>query len=94
MQFCCCSVITQILQTHPNDGFAKVHLGFIIKSYENNPAVGVEYLQQGIETNEPGTQDGRFYFHLGDGLQRLGRNNEVGLFYLYQFFYLLYAYHI
>lgn len=29
-------------------------------------------LQDGLESNEPGTDDGRFYFHLGDALQRVG----------------------
>lgn len=29
-------------------------------------------LQEGLESGEPGTDDGRFYFHLGDALQRVG----------------------
>uniref|UniRef100_A0A3Q2YPU9 Aspartate beta-hydroxylase n=1 Tax=Hippocampus comes TaxID=109280 RepID=A0A3Q2YPU9_HIPCM len=28
--------------------------------------------QEGLESEEPGTDDGRFYFHLGDALQRVG----------------------
>lgn len=28
--------------------------------------------QEGLETGAPGTDDGRFYFHLGDALQRVG----------------------
>lgn len=33
-------------------------------------------LQEGIESGDPGTDDGRFYFHLGDAMQRVG-NKEV-----------------
>lgn len=29
-------------------------------------------LQDGLESGHPGTDDGRFYFHLGDALQRMG----------------------
>lgn len=32
-------------------------------------------LQEGLESGEPGTDDGRFYFHLGDALQRVGDNS-------------------
>lgn len=31
--------------------------------------------QEGLESGEPGTDDGRFYFHLGDALQRVGDNS-------------------
>lgn len=34
--------------------------------------------QEGIESGAPGTDDGRFYFHLGDAMQRVG-NKEVRL---------------
>ena len=43
------------------------------QDYEN----AILYLKEGIETNETGTKDGRFYFNLGDALQRLGRNDEA-----------------
>lgn len=31
-----------------------------------------KYMQEGIETKEAGTQDGRFFYHLGDAYMRLG----------------------
>ena len=37
----------------------------------------IYYLKRGIESEEEGTQDGRFFFHLGDALQRLGRKDEA-----------------
>ena len=61
----------------PENGFAKVHLGFIIKTSDNRPDKAVELMREGIASNEPGVIDGRFFFHLGDALQRLGRRDEV-----------------
>lgn len=30
------------------------------------------FYKEGLESGDPGTDDGRFYFHLGDALQRMG----------------------
>ncbi|XP_062850101.1 aspartyl/asparaginyl beta-hydroxylase isoform X5 [Trichomycterus rosablanca] len=64
-------VYEEVLSIAPNDGFAKVHYGFILKS-ENKIAESIPYLKEGLESEAPGTNDGRFYFHLGDALQRVG----------------------
>ncbi|KAM8823300.1 aspartyl/asparaginyl beta-hydroxylase-like isoform 13-T13 [Spinachia spinachia] len=64
-------VFGEVLAVAPSNGFAKVHYGFILKS-ENKIAESIPYLKDGIESGEPGTDDGRFYFHLGDALQRVG----------------------
>ncbi|XP_078147630.1 aspartyl/asparaginyl beta-hydroxylase [Centroberyx gerrardi] len=64
-------VYLEVLAVAPGDGFAKVHYGFILKS-ENKIAESIPYLKEGLESGEPGTDDGRFYFHLGDALQRVG----------------------
>eukprot|EP00066_Takifugu_rubripes_P028255 XP_011617521.1 PREDICTED: aspartyl/asparaginyl beta-hydroxylase-like [Takifugu rubripes] len=64
-------VYEEVLAVAPTDGFAKVHYGFILKS-ENKIAESIPYLKEGLESGEPGTDDGRFYFHLGDALQRVG----------------------
>uniref|UniRef100_A0A665VHQ0 Un-named hu7910 n=1 Tax=Echeneis naucrates TaxID=173247 RepID=A0A665VHQ0_ECHNA len=64
----------QVLAVAPGNGFAKVHYGFILKS-ENKIAESIPYLKEGLESGEPGTDDGRFYFHLGDALQRVGDNS-------------------
>ncbi|XP_041670088.1 aspartyl/asparaginyl beta-hydroxylase-like isoform X9 [Cheilinus undulatus] len=64
-------VYEEVLAVAPDDGFAKVHYGFILKS-ENKIAESIPYLREGLESGEPGTDDGRFYFHLGDALQRVG----------------------
>ncbi|XP_056619528.1 aspartyl/asparaginyl beta-hydroxylase isoform X4 [Triplophysa dalaica] len=64
-------VYEEVLTAAPNDGFAKVHYGFILKS-ENKIEESIPYLREGLESGDPGTDDGRFYFHLGDALQRMG----------------------
>ncbi|XP_033929046.1 aspartyl/asparaginyl beta-hydroxylase isoform X2 [Melopsittacus undulatus] len=64
-------VYEEVLSLAPNNGFAKVHYGFILKA-ENKIAESIPYLKEGLESGDPGTDDGRFYFHLGDALQRIG----------------------
>ncbi|XP_041923356.1 aspartyl/asparaginyl beta-hydroxylase isoform X7 [Alosa sapidissima] len=64
-------VYEEVLVKAPSDGFAKVHYGFILKS-ENKIAESIPYLREGLESEAAGTDDGRFYFHLGDALQRVG----------------------
>lgn len=70
-------VFQEVLQKWPNDGFAQVHYGFVLKTSYNNNSAGAEFLRRGIESGAEGTQDGRFYFHLGDALQRQGLENEA-----------------
>ncbi|XP_025030526.1 aspartyl/asparaginyl beta-hydroxylase isoform X2 [Python bivittatus] len=68
-------VYEEVLSLAPNDGFAKVHYGFILKA-ENKIEESIPYLKEGLESGDPGTDDGRFYFHLGDAMQRVG-NQEA-----------------
>ncbi|XP_067888006.1 aspartyl/asparaginyl beta-hydroxylase-like isoform X6 [Heterodontus francisci] len=65
------NVYEEVLALAPNDGFAKVHYGFILKA-SNQIAESIPYLKEGLISGDPGTDDGRFYFHLGDALQRMG----------------------
>ncbi|XP_061094027.1 aspartyl/asparaginyl beta-hydroxylase isoform X7 [Conger conger] len=64
-------VYEEVLAVAPHDGFAKVHYGFILKS-DNKIAESIPFLREGLQSGDPGTDDGRFYFHLGDALQRVG----------------------
>ncbi|XP_063062660.1 aspartyl/asparaginyl beta-hydroxylase isoform X5 [Engraulis encrasicolus] len=65
------TVYEEVLAVAPSDGFAKVHYGFILKS-ENRIEESIPYLRDGLLSGAEGTDDGRFYFHLGDALQRVG----------------------
>ncbi|XP_073535448.1 aspartyl/asparaginyl beta-hydroxylase isoform X6 [Phyllobates terribilis] len=64
-------VYEEVLSLEPSNGFAKVHYGFILKA-ENKIVESIPYLKEGLLSGEPGTDDGRFYFHLGDAMQRAG----------------------
>lgn len=56
---------------------ALVNYGFILKQLDQDYHNASIYLRQGIATKEPGTQDGRYYFQLGDSLQRLGKQTQA-----------------
>ena len=71
------AVLEQVLQRWPRSGFAQVHYGFILKTTANDLERAVEYLRAGIDTREQGVIDGRFYYQLGDALNRLGRHDEA-----------------
>lgn len=70
-------LLQDILQIWPDNGFALVHYGFVLKQLDNDYFNASIYLSKGIETKELGTQDGRFYFQLGESLQRLGKQTEA-----------------
>lgn len=73
-------VYERVLQMDPENSFAKVHLGFIVKA-EGDWHRATELLRSGLEANAPGTRDGKFYFHLGDALYRIGEREEAGEWY-------------
>ncbi|XP_057665787.1 aspartyl/asparaginyl beta-hydroxylase isoform X1 [Diorhabda carinulata] len=75
------SILKQILRKWPENGFALVHYGFILKTWDNDLEKAVVYLKKGISTKEEGVIDGRFYFHLGDALVRLGKPEEAAEIY-------------
>ncbi|XP_071525235.1 uncharacterized protein [Panulirus ornatus] len=70
-------IFETVLQKWPDNGFAQVHYGYILKTTYNNNTGGAVYMQKGIESGAEGTEDGRFYFHLGDALQREGKTKEA-----------------
>lgn len=70
-------VLHETLMRWIDDGFALVHYGFVLKNHDKDMEQAAQFLQEGINTGHAGTQDGRFFFHLGDALQRLGRQREA-----------------
>lgn len=70
-------LLKETLKKWPNNGFAQVHYGFILKTSDGDMKSAVEYLQKGINSREPGTIDGRFFFQLSDALLRLGQKDEA-----------------
>ncbi|GIY72805.1 hypothetical protein CEXT_567122 [Caerostris extrusa] len=70
-------VLYDVLKVKPDSGFAKVHLGFILKTDDSKYEEAARLLSEGIATREEGVIDGRFYFHLGDALHRTGKQDEA-----------------
>jgi len=70
-------VIMKVLRQQPGNGFALVHLGFIVKTADRDYAAAIPLLQRGIDSSASGVIDGRFFFHLGDALYRTGKHDEV-----------------
>lgn len=79
------NIFEKILITNPENGFALVHLGFILKTQSGDNLheleMGVSYLSRGLATRAEGVLEGNFFFHLGDGLRRLGRFSEADAVY-------------
>lgn len=72
-------VFCQVLRQDPKNGFALVHLGFIVKTGDRDYTTAIPLLRDGIASNVPGVIDGRFFLQLGDALFRTGQHNEVEL---------------
>lgn len=70
-------VLSEVLKVKSDSGFAKVHLGFILKTDDFKHKEAAQLLKEGIATREEGVIDGRFYFHLGDALHRIGKQDEA-----------------
>jgi len=66
-----------VLKKDPKNGFALVHLGFIVKTSDRDYAGAIPLLQEGIASNVSGVIDSRFFYHLGDALFRTGQHDEV-----------------
>ncbi|XP_030762305.1 aspartyl/asparaginyl beta-hydroxylase isoform X2 [Sitophilus oryzae] len=71
------TVLKRVLGKWPNDGFALVHYGFILKTTDNLLQESIDYMSRGLKTKAQGVVDGRFYFHLGDALSRLNKPDEA-----------------
>lgn len=69
---------TQVLTQDPNNFFAQCHYAFIIKQYENKINESIGYFKNCLSNKDPRVMDGRFFYHLGDALQRSNRSDEVG----------------
>lgn len=49
----------------------------MLKTTYKNMTGGAYYMKMGIDSGAEGTQDPRFFFHLGDSLQRQGKTEEA-----------------
>lgn len=73
-------VFEELIRLHPNDFFAKAHLGFVEKSdalNENDQDKlkrAADLMNDGIKSDSNYQLEGLFYFHLGDAYRRLGQD--------------------
>lgn len=71
------NIYNKVVNMDPSNGFAKSHLGFIIKTDHLRYKEAIPLLREGIASGETGADDGRFYFHLGDAFTRIGKPDEA-----------------
>ncbi|EMP36087.1 Aspartyl/asparaginyl beta-hydroxylase, partial [Chelonia mydas] len=64
--------LQKLVHLFPNDISLKNDLGVGYLLIGDNSNAKKVYEEEGLESGDPGTDDGRFYFHLGDALQRVG----------------------
>lgn len=68
--------LKRLVELDPENGFGLGHLGFVYKlelKYEK----AVPLMFAGLRGNDDRSRESRFYYHLGDALQRLNRSEEV-----------------
>lgn len=72
------NVFKNILDSEPSHAVAQAYYGYILMVHEENLERGVQLLRRAIRSGRTEvTEDPKFYFHLGDGLTRLGRKQEA-----------------
>jgi aspartate beta-hydroxylase len=71
------NVFSAVLEANPNDALAQAYYGYILKVHDHDFERGVQYMRRGLRGSDEAIIDAKFYFHLGDGLMRLGRNQEA-----------------
>jgi aspartate beta-hydroxylase len=67
----------QVLTLDNNNTVAICHYAVILKTFDNRLEESVIYFKTCLNTRETVALDARFFYHLGDSLQRLNRTDEV-----------------
>lgn len=67
----------QVLTLDNNNTIAICHYAFILKTFDNRLEESVIYFKNCLQSKEKEAMDARFFYHLGDSLQRLNRTEEV-----------------
>ncbi|KAI6175179.1 TPR-REGION domain-containing protein [Aphelenchoides fujianensis] len=70
-------VFTTVLETDPNNGVAQAYFGYLLKVYDHDYERGVQFMKKGLKTHEEPIRDAKFYFHLGEALERSARGQEA-----------------
>lgn len=76
----------KVLKVTDNENIvALCHYAFILKTSENKYNESVQYFTKCLATKDKSVMDARFFYHLGDALQRLDRTEEVRLLFKDEF---------
>ncbi|KAI6210478.1 TPR-REGION domain-containing protein [Aphelenchoides besseyi] len=70
-------VFTTVLEIDAQNAVAQAYYGYLLKAFEYDYERGVQFMRRGLKARDEPIQDAKFYFHLGDGLMRLGRQQEA-----------------
>jgi len=70
------AVLKKALTLFPEDPPILAYYGLVLKLIGKTSEC-VEPLEKGLATDHPDTKDSRLYFHLGDALSRVGRNDDA-----------------
>jgi len=71
------TIFRNVLQSDLNNGYAAAYYGLILKTYNGDLEQSVQLMRRGIRTKGQELADARLYYHLGDGLMRLGKASEA-----------------
>ncbi|KAI6205681.1 TPR-REGION domain-containing protein [Aphelenchoides besseyi] len=71
------NVFTTVLEIDPQNAVAQAYYGYLLKAFDYDYERGVQFMRRGLKARDEPIQDAKFYFHLGDGLMRLGRQQEA-----------------
>lgn len=66
-----------LLMSDSQDMVALCHYAFILKTNESKLVESVEMFAKCLLSSEKAVMDARFFYHVGDALQKLGRTAEV-----------------
>ncbi|VDM47949.1 unnamed protein product [Toxocara canis] len=69
-------VFQDVLRVDSNNGVAQAYYGYILK-LNGQFEEGVLFMRKGLQAARAVIADPRFYYHLGDALSRLGRQEEA-----------------
>lgn len=69
-------ILKSSLDRWSEDGLIQAYYGLVLKLRGEHEA-SIPYLQRGLESKAPGTNNSHFYFHLGDTLARKGQVDKA-----------------
>uniref|UniRef100_A0A0N4ZM61 TPR_REGION domain-containing protein n=1 Tax=Parastrongyloides trichosuri TaxID=131310 RepID=A0A0N4ZM61_PARTI len=70
-------IFLNILNENSNNSRALAYYGYILKVFDKDIVNGVFHMKKSIQNGDLEHNDSKFFYHLGDGLMRLGRRQEA-----------------